>query len=225
MLLVFDFDGTLMDTLRDLTEAAGDLAESYGGRRLDEEDVAWMIGDGAPILVRKVLATAGIDSPPPEALGLFLERYDRRVLDHTVLYPGVIEALRALAPHHAFALLTNKPEAATRQLLAFTGIDGFFTECVYGDGELPRKPDPAGLRWLMARHGADEAGTMMIGDSLADLEVARAAGVRLCLTRYGFGFMKVPADRILPGDLIVDRPAELMAALRPPQPDSGFPKG
>jgi phosphoglycolate phosphatase len=213
MLLVFDFDGTLMDTLRDLAESASDLAEAYGGSRLDDTAVAWMIGDGAPVLVQRVLASAGVNVPPPEALARFLAIYDRRVLDHTALYPGVLDMLRALAPLHDLALLTNKPEASTRTLMTHAGIAGFFSECVYGDSELPRKPDPAGLRWLMAQRHADASGTMMIGDSLTDLEVARAAGVRLCLARYGFGFMKVPLARVASGDLVIDHPAELAAAV------------
>jgi phosphoglycolate phosphatase len=213
VLLVFDFDGTLMDTLHDLAESASDLAQAYGGRPLDDTAVAWMIGDGAPILVQRVLASAGVEAPPPEALGRFLAIYDRRVLDHTALYPGVLDMLRALAPLHDLALLTNKPEASTRTLMTHVGIADFFSDCVYGDSDPPRKPDPAGLRWLMARRRADAASTMMIGDSLTDLEVARAAGVRLCLARYGFGFMKVPPDRVAPGDLVIDHPVELAAAL------------
>jgi phosphoglycolate phosphatase len=169
MLLVFDFDGTLMDTLRDLAESASELAQAYGGSRLDDTAVAWMIGDGAPVLVQRVLASAGVDAPPPEALARFL--------DHTALYPGVLDMLRALAPLHDLALLTNKPEASTRTLMTHAGIAGFFSDCVYGDSELTRKPDPVGLRWLMAQRHAEALGTMMIGDSLTDLEVARAAGV------------------------------------------------
>ena len=218
MLLVFDFDGTLMDTLHDLAESASDLAEAYGGQRLDDTAVAWMIGDGAPILVQRVLASAGVEAPQPEALARFLEIYDRHILDHTALYPGVLDMLRALAPLHDLALLTNKPEASTRTLMAHAGIAGFFSDCVYGDSEPPRKPDPAGLRWLMARRRADAARTMMIGDSQTDLDVARAAGVRLCLARYGFGFMKVSPARIEPGDLVIDHPAELTAALEAVQP-------
>ena len=213
MLLVFDFDGTLMDTLRDLAESASDLAEAYGGRRLDDTAVAWMIGDGAPILVQRVLASAGVETVQPEALARFLAMYDRHVLDHTALYPGVLDMLRLLAPRHDLALLTNKPEASTRTLMTHVGIAGFFSDCVYGDSELPRKPDPAGLRWLMARRRADASDTMMIGDSQTDLDVARATGVSLCLARYGFGFMKVPKARIAPGDLVIDHPAELTAAL------------
>jgi phosphoglycolate phosphatase len=226
VLLVFDFDGTLMDTLHDLAESAGDLAETYGGRRLGDAAVAWMIGDGAPILVERVLASAGVLAPQPEALARFLAIYARRALDHAALYPGVLDMLLALAPFHDLVLLTNKPEASTRALMTHTGIAGFFSDGVYGDSEPPRKPDPAGLRWLMTRRRAGAANTLMIGDSQTDLEVARAAGVRLCLARYGFGFMKVPPGCIEPGDLVIDHPAELTAAvdaMRPRPPESSDP--
>jgi phosphoglycolate phosphatase len=214
VLLVFDFDGTLMDTLRDLAEAAGDLAEAYGGVRLTEAQTAAMIGDGAPLFVRRILATTGVDAPaPPEAVTRYLDFYERRVFDHTAPYDGVADMLRALAPRHRLALLTNKPEASTRALMRHTGLDTWFEDCVFGDGDLARKPDPAGLRWLMARAGVDPADTMMVGDSVMDLEAARAAGTRLCLARYGFGFVRVPAAHIRPDDVVIDRPVDLVAWL------------
>ncbi|MDO8836484.1 MAG: HAD-IA family hydrolase [Vicinamibacterales bacterium] len=213
MLVVFDFDGTLMDTLRDLAEAAGDLAEAYGGARLSEAQTAAMIGDGAPLFVQRILATTGIDVPPPEAVTRYLDFYERRVFDHTAPYSGVAEMLGALAPRHRLALLTNKPEASTRALMRHTGLDTWFEDCVFGDGDLARKPDPAGLQWLMARAGADPALTLMVGDSVMDLDAARAAGTQLCLARYGFGFMRVPAGRIRPEDILIDRPVELVARL------------
>ncbi len=213
MLLAFDFDGTLMDTLRDLTEAASDLAEAYGGARLTEEQAAAMIGEGAPLFVSRILATVGMAEPPPEALGRYLAFYERRVFDHTAPYDGVVDMLEALQPLHRLALLTNKPEASTRSLLAHTGLGRFFEWAVFGDGTLPRKPDPAGLRWLMAQAGAAPDGTLMIGDSVMDLEVARAAGVRACLARYGFGFRRIPPSTIRPDDVVIDRAGDLTALL------------
>lgn len=213
MLLAFDFDGTLMDTLRDLAEAASDLAESYGGARLSDAEAAAMIGDGAPVFVRRILATTDLDALPPEAVDRYLAFYERRVFDHTAPYDGVAEMLSALARGHRLALLTNKPEASARALMRHAGLDTWLEDCVFGDGDLARKPDPAGLHWLMARAGAAPADTMMVGDSLMDLEAARAAGTRLCLARYGFGYSRIPTDRIRPGDMVIDRPMDLVARL------------
>ena len=214
MLLVFDLDGTLVDSIHDLAEAASDLSERYGGARLDDERVCRMVGEGASILVERVMALAGHAAPPPGALQEFLRLYDERMFDTTRPYPGVIDTLRALADTQAMGLLTNKPEDSARKILAHTGLDVFFPHMVFGDGLFSRKPDPAGLRWLMERHGAQAQRTIMVGDSDVDVATARAGGVRLCLARYGFGFIRVdPAT--LPGDeWYLDQPRDLIALLR-----------
>lgn len=213
MLLVFDFDGTLVDSLRDLAEAASDLAREYGGRALDEGAVSRMIGEGASVLVERVLATAGFEAPPAGALERFLAIYDRRMLDHTAPYPGMADALAALAPKHDLALLTNKPEEPSRRIMAHTRLDRFFPDGVFGDGPFPRKPAPDGLRWLMARHAASPADTLMVGDSMTDLDTGHAAGVRVCLARYGFGFQGVAAGSLGADDLIIDCASELPVAV------------
>lgn len=213
MLLIFDFDGTLMDTLRDLAEAASDLSEAYGGRRLTEDEAAAMIGEGAPVFVARILARTGIVQAPAEALPQYLAFYERRVFDHTAPYPGAVDMLATLAPRHRLALLTNKPEASTRALLRHTGLDSRFDAALFGDGALPRKPDPAGILWLMSRFQAKPEDTLMVGDSTMDLDAARAAGVRACLARYGFGFPRIPRDDIRPDDLVIDHAMELVRAL------------
>lgn len=213
MLLVFDFDGTLMDTLRDLAEAASDLAESYGGGRLTETEAAAMIGDGAPVFVKRILDAAGLATVPPDAVTRYLAFYEERAFDHTAPYPGVPALLERLAGSHRLALLTNKPEASARALMRHAKIETWFDDCVFGDGNLARKPDPAGLLWLMARAGAGPADTLMIGDSVMDLQAARAAGTRACLARYGFGFSRIPPSLFRPDDVLIDEPLELAAWL------------
>jgi phosphoglycolate phosphatase len=217
VLLVFDFDGTLVDSLHDLAEAASDLAEAYGGSRLSDAVVAGMIGDGAGILVERVMRHLGITPAPPEALPKLLEAYDRRMLDHTAPYPGLIDTLETLRSRHRLALLTNKPEAPSRRILNHCNLAGFFEAAVFGDGSLPRKPDPAGLAWLMAHCGCGPERTVMIGDSLVDVETARAAGVQLCLARYGFGFASVPAGAVDGHDWLIDRPEDLLKILGNPE--------
>ena len=213
MLLVFDLDGTLVDSIHDLAEAASDLSEAYGGARFDDETVCRMVGEGAAVLVERVMARAGHAEPPPEALRQFLDLYDRRMYDTTRAYPGVTDTLRALADTHAMALLTNKPEGSARKVLAHCGLDGFFAHMVFDDGEFGRKPDPAGLRWLMKRHRASAKRTILVGDSEVDLATARAGGVRICLARYGFGFIRVDRSALADNEWYLDQPQDLLGLL------------
>jgi len=214
VLLVFDLDGTLVDSIHDLAEAASDLSEAFGGARFDDETVCRMVGEGAAVLVERVMARAGHAEPPPAALEQFLDLYDRRMFDTTRAYPGVADTLRALADTHAMALLTNKPENSARKVLAHCGLDGFFTHMIFGDGTFGRKPDPAGLRWLMKRHRASAKRTIYVGDSEVDLETARAAGVRICLARYGFGFIRVDPATLGRDEWYLDQPQDLLNLLQ-----------
>ena len=214
MLLVFDLDGTLVDSIHDLAEAASDLSEAYGGARFDDETVCRMVGEGAAVLVERVMARAGHAEPPPEALGQFLDLYDRRMYNTTRAYPGVTDTLRALADTHAMALLTNKPEDSARNVLAHCGLDGFFAHMVFGDGAFGRKPDPSGLRWLMKRHRASAKRTILVGDSEVDLATARAGGVRICLARYGFGFIRVDPSALGGSEWYLDQPQDLLSLLQ-----------
>jgi phosphoglycolate phosphatase len=217
VLIVFDLDGTLVDSIHDLAEAASDLSVKYGGERLEDGEVALMIGDGAPVLVERVLARAGRSADEPGALEAFLARYDARMFDTTRAYPGMADTLKVLADTHALALLTNKPEDASRSVLAHTGLAPFFAHMVFGDSETGRKPEPEGLRWLMARNGASAERTLLVGDSDVDLRTARASGVRLCIARYGFGFVRIDPKTIQGEDLVIDQPSDLLAVLSGPQ--------
>jgi phosphoglycolate phosphatase len=214
VLLVFDLDGTLVDSIHDLAEAASDLSEAYGGARFDDDAVCRMVGEGAAVLVERVMARAGHPEPPPGTLARFLELYDRRMFDTTRAYPGVVDVLRALADTHAMALLTNKSEDSSRKVLAHCGLDGFFTHMIFGDGAFSRKPDPAGLRWLMKRHRASAKRTIFVGDSEVDLATARAGGVRVCLARYGFGFIRVDPATLDGHEWFLDQPQDLIGLLQ-----------
>jgi phosphoglycolate phosphatase len=213
VLLIFDLDGTLVDSIHDLAESASDLSERHGGARLDDDTVTLMIGEGASILVERVMARAGHASPPAGALEEFLDIYDRRMFDTTRAYPGMLDTLRALADEHAMALLTNKPEDSGRKLLAHTGLGSFFTHAVFGDGPLGRKPDPAGLHWLLERHGASAERSILIGDSDIDVATAQAADVRVCLARYGFGFVRIDPASLRGDEWYLDQPRDLIRLL------------
>jgi phosphoglycolate phosphatase len=211
-LLVFDLDGTLIDSRRDLADAANALIIERGGAPLAVDAIAGMVGEGAALLVRRALKAAGTDLDVERDLPRFLELYDERLLVHTRLYDGTREALDALRTQATLALLTNKPQRPTETILDGLGIASFFTHVVGGDTTHGRKPDPAGLRYLMSAAGAAAGETTMVGDSRIDLRTARAASVRCCLVRYGFGFRTAEAE--LTGDEpIADDPRELVGAL------------
>jgi len=207
-LVVFDLDGTLIDSRRDLADAANALIVEHGGRPLPVDAITGMVGEGAPLLVRRALKAAGLDLDLRVALQQFLELYDERLLEHTRLYDGTREALRALAPGAALAILTNKPQHHTERILDGLGVAPFFRWVVGGDTPHGRKPDPGGLNHLMSVAQTGTHDTIMVGDSAIDLRTARAAGTWICLVRYGFGFQTAVAG--LTGDeLIADSPSQL----------------
>jgi phosphoglycolate phosphatase len=204
-LVVFDLDGTLIDSRRDLADAANALIVEGGGQPLPVEAITAMVGEGAPLLVRRALKAAGLDLDIRIALPRFLQHYDERLLVHTRLYDGTREALEALARRATLAILTNKPQRPTERILDGLAIATFFRWTIGGDTRHGRKPDPAGLQYLITAAGADAAATVMVGDSAIDLRTARAAGTRICLVRYGFGF-PTAAEELQGDELIADRP-------------------
>jgi phosphoglycolate phosphatase len=210
-LIVFDLDGTLVDSQRDIAESANELIESSGARPLREDAIAQMVGDGASALVARAFAAASL-APPPDALARFLTLYDARLLRYTRPYDGVTEVLDALGRRTPLAVLTNKPLGATRRILEGLDLARHFAEdaVLGGDGPFPRKPDPAGLLHLAARVGADAASTLMVGDSVADWRVARRASARMCLARYGFGYVNFPIDELDGTEHVIDAPLELL---------------
>jgi phosphoglycolate phosphatase len=211
-LYVFDLDGTLVDSRRDLAESANELLRVSGAWPLPEEDIGRMVGDGAAVLVARMFAASGI-AQPPDALTRFLAIYDGRLLNHTRPYAGIRETLEALIERAPLAVLTNKPIAATRRILTGLQLNGYFDASfvIGGDGPFPRKPDPSGLRHLAAIAATTAASTLLIGDSLIDWRTARQAGTAICLARYGFGFEGIPRDALSAHDCIIDDPIALLA--------------
>ena len=212
-LVVFDLDGTLIDSRRDLAESANALLHENGCAPHSEEAIGRMVGEGAATLVARAFASAGA-TPPPGALARFLEIYDARLLEHTRPYEGVETLLRELEPTCRLAVLTNKPLGATREILQGLGLSGFFGGGVLGgDGPLPRKPDPAGLLQLMHQAGASGEQALLVGDSLVDWQTAKAAGAGACMAAYGFGFESFPREQLEPSDVVIRSPLELTAHL------------
>jgi phosphoglycolate phosphatase len=214
-LVVFDLDGTLVDSRRDIAESANATLASFGAPPLPEEAIGRMVGDGAPTLVARAFAATGAEKPP-DALDRFLSIYHSRLLTHTRPYDGMVEVLADLAPRMPLAVLTNKPLEATRAILDGLDLTRYFpaARILGGDGLFPRKPDPAGLQHLMATCGASAPETVLVGDSVVDWRTTLAAATRACLARYGFGWETFPAgeldsDRVW----VIDRPNELLRYL------------
>lgn len=210
VLAVFDLDGTLIDSRRDLADSANDMLAAYGAAPLAEDDVASMVGCGAATLVKRVLAAAGVDAPPADALDRFLAVYDGRLTQHTRPYDGIPAVLDELhAGDVRLALLTNKPLAQSVKILAQFDMSRYFAWVVGGDGPWPRKPAPDGIWYLMQQASAAPDETVLIGDSAVDLQTSRNAGVAICLARYGFGFADLAADALRGDESVVDTPREI----------------
>jgi phosphoglycolate phosphatase len=210
--IVFDLDGTLIDSRRDLAAAANAVLAQYGAPRLGEDAIGRMVGEGAATLVARAFAASGARQPA-DALDRFLQIYETQLLVHTRPYPRVPDMLGEIGSRLPMAVLTNKPIRATRAILQGLELAHYFKDdaVVGGDGPLPRKPDPAGLHQLCARVAVAARDTLLVGDSIIDLRTARAAGASICLVRYGFGFESVPVGEIGEDDWVIDTPDALIA--------------
>jgi phosphoglycolate phosphatase len=200
-LVVFDLDGTLVDSVRDLATAVNAALDRVapGTPPLPLADVRAFVGEGARLLIERSLERAGVARPADEVLPVFLECYRSCLLDTTRLYPGVAEALDRLRGR-SLAVLTNKPGELSRAILAGLGVADHFS-CIWGPGEVPaRKPDPAGLLHLARELGAQLSETIMVGDSPVDVRTGRAAGVRTVGVTYGLDPEALRAD---PPDLLI----------------------
>lgn len=210
--IVFDLDGTLVDSQADLASATNALVEEFGGPRLPDAAIIAMVGEGAAVLVRRALTAAGLDPESSGALDRFLALYDARLLDRTVAYDGIPEALDALGVEVPLSVLTNKPLRATERILEGLGLRRHFQHVVGGDSPFGRKPGPAALLHLARVTGATAADTVLVGDSPVDVATARRAGTLICLARYGFGYRFDPGD--FTGDeLFIDAPHQLAGLL------------
>jgi phosphoglycolate phosphatase len=228
-LLIFDLDGTLIDSQVDLANSINAMLAHLGKPELPHAVLLGYIGDGATMLVRRALGDPEGDVHDEqyvnEALEFFLAHYRVHKLDFTTVYAGVVEALAAIRaewPGIAMAVLTNKPVGVSREICAHFGLDRYFFQVYGGNSFHTKKPDPAGLLALMAEasalDGADAAagaitagGTVMIGDSEVDILTARNCGARSIGCSYGLSPQSLAAA---PPDALVASPAELPAALK-----------
>lgn len=188
--LIFDLDGTLVDSRRDLSVAINRVRSDYGWSSLSIEQVTEAVGEGARVLVASALGVHRTDETIPESLDEAIERfyrhYDDVCLETTKPYPGADQMLADLAERYPLALYTNKPERFVRRILEGVELARFFPELLGGDSLPTRKPEAPGVRHLAKAMGVGVAKTMLVGDSRLDAATARAAGCRFAFAEWGF---------------------------------------
>jgi phosphoglycolate phosphatase len=207
-LLVFDLDGTLVDSVPDLRAAVNEVLRERGLHSLSSTQVKSMIGDGVPALVARALAASGADpSGALTAVPRFLEIYEANAAKLTQPFPGVPETLKVLRCRgYRTAVCTNKPQRATIAVLQGVGLLSLFDGIAGGDRFVVRKPNPGHLLGLIAELDAGPATSAMIGDNENDAAAARGAAVPLVLMRYGYARVDLAS---LSADAQLDRFSEL----------------
>ncbi|HET8547944.1 MAG TPA: HAD family hydrolase [Bryobacteraceae bacterium] len=200
-LLIFDLDGTLIDSKQDLVQAVNAARRRMHLAPLDNDTVASYVGNGAPVLIRRAMGPQATEEQCREALEYFYEFYREHMLDHTRLYPGVREALDQLhAAGMPMAVLTNKPVRFSRGIIEGLGVAGHFFQVYGGNSFEQKKPHPVGVETLMSEAHAGRAETLMIGDSAVDIQTARNAGVRAVGVTWGLqpeSLEQVPPDHVI----------------------------
>lgn len=217
-LIVFDLDGTLIDSQVDLANSVNAMLEHLGKVKLPQAVIAGYIGDGVAMLVRRALGDPEGDAHDEEyvhvALEYFLGYYRAHKLDFTYVYEGVMDALariRAEWPEVPMAVLTNKPVRPSREICAHFGIDTFLFQNYGGNSFHLKKPDPVGLLALMSEAGAQAERTVMVGDSDVDVLTARACGAKAVGCLFGLAADRL---RVAGPDALVESPEEWMEAIR-----------
>lgn len=207
--LIFDLDGTLIDSKLDLALAVNAALAEMGRGPLPHEQIFSYVGNGAPTLISRALGEAANEEDCLRGLEFFIKYYSIHKLDHTILYPGVRETLDVLS-RMPMAVLTNKPVGASRGILRGLGVAEHF-RYVYGGNSFERKkPDPMGVETILRDFGVSPEQSMVVGDSEIDVLTARNAGAWVCGVTYGFGSHRFDE---YPPDILVDSLTELLPLL------------
>jgi len=215
-LLVFDLDGTLIDSRLDLIHSVNAMLQHIGRPELDGDVIASYVGDGAPALVRRAVGDTDDEVLFRTALEYFLGYYRLHKLDHTTVYEGIAQTLASVANskngvRRRMAVLSNKPVNPSRDIVQALGLGDFFVRVYGGNSFTTKKPDPLGVRTILQETGmaADEA--LMIGDSAVDILTGRNAGLWTCGVTYGFAPHSLED---VPPDVLIESPRELGELLR-----------
>lgn len=204
--LIFDLDGTLIDSKRDLIHSVNAMLTELGREELQEETISGYIGHGAPQLVRRALGNGASDAECERALKFFLGYYDEHKMDSTRAYPGVAEALARLE-ELPMAILTNKPVRVSGRILKELGLAKYFRLVYGGNSFATKKPDPFGAQTILREFGVAPEETMLVGDSEVDVQTARNAGMYAAAVNYGFGAHDREA---YPADVYLERLTDLV---------------
>ncbi len=215
-LLVFDLDGTLIDSRLDLIHSVNAMLLHIGRPELDGDMIASYVGDGAPALVRRALGDTDDEALLRAALEYFLGYYRLHKLDHTTVYAGIPEVLARLANssngvRRQMAVLSNKPANSSRAIVRALGVGDFFVRVYGGNSFTTKKPDPLGVRTILQETGVAAAEALIIGDSSIDVLTGRNAGLWTCGVTYGFAPHTLEE---VPPDVLIESPRELGELLR-----------
>ena len=203
-LLIFDLDGTLIDSKLDLAHSVNAARAYMEMPPLENALIYTYVGNGAPMLIRRALGAEASQADVDRALDFFIRYYAQHCLDFTVLYPGVREALDRLRTAAVpMAVLTNKPVRISNQIVKGLGLEDHFFRVYGGNSFVQKKPDPVGIDTLLGECGLPRETAVMVGDSAVDIQTARNANVQACGVTYGFqpeSLKEAPPD-ILVNDL------------------------
>jgi phosphoglycolate phosphatase len=207
--LIFDLDGTLIDSKRDLIRSVNAMLREMGREQLHEDTISGYIGHGAPQLVGRALGENATEAERERALKFFLGYYEDHKMDTTCAYPGVPEALEQLAVL-PMGILTNKPVRISKRILEALGLTKYFRAVYGGNSFQTKKPDPFGTQVILREFCAAPRETLLIGDSEVDVQTARNAGTLAATVNYGFGSHN---RQMHPADLYLDRLTDLVPLL------------
>jgi phosphoglycolate phosphatase len=207
-LVIFDLDGTLIDSKKDLVNSVNATRAEVGMPPLSDQIVSSYIGNGAPVLIQRALRADATESELKNALEFFLAHYRAHCVDNTVLYPGVADGLAQLHEASvALAVLTNKPVRISRLIMEHLGVGKLLFQIYGGNSFEFKKPHPIGIERLRAESPADTAVTWMVGDTPVDVQTARNAGVSACGVAWGF---QPESFAVTPPDLVINEMQELV---------------
>ena len=208
--LIFDLDGTLIDSKRDLIHSVNAMLREMGRAELPEETISGYIGHGAPKLVSRALGENAPESEKQHAIDFFLAYYEEHKLDSTCAYPGIAEALEQLNTL-PMAVLTNKPIRVSERILEALGLSKYFRLVYGGNSFETKKPDPLGANTILRELNAAPDQAILIGDSEVDVQTARNAGTVAAAVNYGFGIHNRAAH---PADIYLDKLGDLTILLQ-----------
>lgn len=208
--LIFDLDGTLIDSKNDLIQSVNAMLHEMGRSELAAETISGYIGHGVPKLVERALGESCAEEEKQRALEFFLKHYELHKLDTTRAYPGVAETLAKLS-QLPMAVLTNKPVRISVRILEALGLAKYFRAIYGGNSFATKKPDPLGATTILREMKAEPRETLMVGDSDVDVQTARNTGMMAALATYGFGMRD---SKAYPADIYLDGFAELATLLQ-----------